>query len=297
MSSFSKKRIDVILRLANNPAKPEKSVFNEGKDNTLELTGLRVIADMKKVGTLGQGTKARLKIYGMQQKDMDLLSVMTWDALTVERNTVIVSAGDSQGMSQVFGGQILNAWADYSAAPEVCLVIDAIPGYFDQINPAAPSSYTTEADVATIMKDLATKMGYAFINNGVDKKIKPYLDGTLMKQARSLASHADILLIVDHETLTISNKGSPIKGDIPLITPTTGLIGYPAHHKQGISFNTLYNPAIRFNGLVRLEDTLEIVKGEWVVVGLDYQLESERPDGAWFCHIEAARFNNAITAK
>ncbi|MCU4576144.1 hypothetical protein KTJ34_01790 [Acinetobacter courvalinii] len=292
MSSFTKKRIDVHLTLANK-------VFNNQNDaNRLELTGFRVVAEIKKAGMLSQGSKARIKIYGMKQDDMNALSILVWESMQVQKNKIDVFVGDENGLSQVVGGDITNAWADYSAAPEVCLVIDAIPVFYDRIKEAPPTSYPKGLDVAVAMKNIADQMGIQFKNNGVNIKLSStYFGGTAMRQAENIARHADIMLIVDNNILTISPKGSPVDGEIPLISPSTGLIGYPAYHKNGISFNTLYNPAVKFNGLINLQDSLDIVKGEWIVTGLDYQLESEKPNGAWFCQIEAARFGNAITAK
>lgn len=292
MSSFTKKMIDVRLTLAN------KAFTNQNDANTLELKGLRVIAEIKKAGMLSQGSKARIKIYGMKQDDMNALSILVWESMQVQKNKIEVFAGDENGMSQVVSGDITNAWADYAAAPEVCLVIDSIPVFYERIKDAQPASYPNGFDVAVAMKDIADKMGINFENNGVNIKLSStYFGGTLMRQAENIAKHADIMLIVDNNTLTISPKGSPISGEIPLITPSTGLIGYPSYHKNGISFNTLYNPAIKFNGLLNLQETIDIVKGEWIVTGLDYQLESEKQNGAWFCQVEAARFGNAITAK
>lgn len=292
MSSFTKKRIDVELTLAN------KVFPNQQDANTLELKGFRVIAEIKKAGMLSQGSKARIKIYGMKQEDMNALSVLVWQSMQVQKNKIKVFAGDENGMSQVVEGDITNAWADYSSAPEVCLVIDSIPIFYERIKESPATSYPNGLDVAVAMKDIADKMGVEFENNGVNIKLSStYFGGTLMRQAESIAKHADIMLIVDNGTLTISPKGSPNKGEIPLISPTTGMDGYPSYHKNGISFNTLYNPAVKFNGLINIQDSLDIVKGEWIVTGLDYQLESEKPNGAWFCHVEAARFGNAITAK
>lgn len=295
MSSFTRKRIDVTFILANNPETPERSVFR-GDQNTLKLSGLRVSAEIRKVGAVGQGTLATIRIYGMLQSDMNRLSILTWGSQTVQLNKLIVSAGDDvMGMYDVFGGQIINAWADYSAAPEVALVVQANPAFFRQIAPAESNSYPNLVDAAQVFKDLAAKMAYTFENNGVSQLISsPYLAGSLMMQAQTLAKQIDCMLIVDGNLMTISPIGTPLKGEVPLISARSGMVGYPAFHQGGISVNSLFNPAVRFGGMIKVESEIDITNGDWVVTALNYSLESEKVGGAWFCQIEARRFGDAI---
>ncbi len=297
MASFTRKKIDITIVLANNPDNPQRSFFDNGA-NVVKLSGLRVTADIRKVGAVGEGTQANLRIYGMTQADMNRLSILTWSTLQVDLNKIIVSAGDDDmGMFDVFGGQIINAWADYSAAPEVAMVIQANPAYYRQIAPAAPNSYQTIVDAAQVFEDLAKQMSYTFVNNGVRVKISaPYLAGTLMKQAQDLAKQVGCMLIIEADIMTISPIGVPLDGEVPLISPASGLVGYPAWHQGGISFSSLFNPAIRFGGLVKVESDIDVANGAWFVTALHYMLESEKPNGAWFCQVEAGRQGNAITA-
>lgn len=287
MSSFSRKKLDVKLVLANG-------AFN-GDNNVLELSGLRVVLEAKKVGTLGLGTKARIKIYGMSQSDMNRMSLLAWNQAQVQKNVIVVSAGQGQQMTEVFSGQIVQAWADYSAMPEVPMVFDAIPGFYEQLQSAPPTAYQKPFSVAAAMATLAGQMGYMLDNNGVDKTIRrASFRGSLMEQARRLAEMADIALIVQEGMLIISPKGVPMPGDVPVIAPDTGLIGYPAFAKNGISLSCVFSPSIKFQSLISVETDIEPAKGEWIVTSLSYTLESEKPGGPWFCQIEAARPANAI---
>lgn len=287
MSSFSHKKLDVKLALANG-------AFN-GDNNILELSGLRVVLEAKKVGTMGLGTKARIKIYGMSQSDMNRMSLLAWNQAQVQKNVIVVSAGQGRQMTEVFSGQIVQAWADYSAMPEVPMVFDAIPGFYEQLQSAPPTAYQKPFSVAAAMATLAGQMGYMLDNNGVDKTIRrASFRGSLMEQARRLAEMADIALIVQEGTLIISPKGVPMPGDVPVIAPDTGLIGYPAFAKNGISLSCVFSPSIKFQSLISVETDIEPAKGEWIVTSLSYTLESEKPGGPWFCQIEAARPANAI---
>jgi hypothetical protein len=294
MGSFSKKRIDVTIILAINPNNPAALLFRKptfrDDDNVITLQGYRVSADCKNVGALGQGTQSQFRIFGMKQADMNRLSMLTWGTLSNQLNQIVVSAGDDNGMTDIFGGCIINAWADYTAAPDVCLVIRANPAYFHQTAPAAPTSTQGATAVADLMKDLAGKMGRTLINNGVDSKLSAtYLSGTLMKQAQTVAQSAGLLMVMDHQTMSISPANKPLVGEIPIISAESGLIGYPAWSQVGISFNCLFNPSIQFGGQVIVQSDIDVANGQWFVKSLHYQLESERVGGAWFCQVEGGK--------
>lgn len=275
MSSFTKKRIRTTITLSN-----------VASANTITLNGLRTIVDVQHAGGMMMST-ATMRIYGMQQSDMNQLTTLAWRVLSVVRNTVRVEVGDDvNGLSEAFSGQILNAWADYQTAPDVFLHIEAQAAYFDQINPVPVSSYPDSADVATIMATLAKTMGLAFENNGVNAKLSnPYLPNTALEQARAVAKAANIDLYIEGATMAITPKGVARNGGIPQINPDSGLIGYPTFDRIGIAFSCLYNPAIRFGGQVTVNSAVQPACGTWRVYAVSHQLESERPSGAWFSQI------------
>lgn len=280
MSSFTKKRIRLTFTLATGN-------FGETGSNTLTLEGLRVISDIQHAGGAMMST-ATLQIFGMSQSDMNQLTTLAWRALSVVRNTVKIEAGDDEtGLSEIFAGQILNAWADYASSPDVYLRVEAQAAYFDQINPVAPASYTGSTDVATIMAGLAKLMGLTFENNGVNVKLmNPYLPNTALEQARAVAKAANIDLYIDGLILAITPKGVARAAGIPFINPESGLVGYPTFDKVGVAFRCLYNAAILFGGQVKLESSVTPANGTWRVYNVAHQLESERPGGAWFSYVK-----------
>lgn len=280
MSSFTKKKIRVTIALASGN-------FGASGSNTLTLDGLRTIVDIQHAGGMMMSTST-LQIFGMLQSDMNALSTLAWRALSVIRNTIRIDAGDDEtGMSEIFVGQILNAWADYQGAPEVYFHIEAQAAYFDQINPVPAGSYSGPTDVATIMKTLATTMGLAFENNGVNAQLSdPYLPGTALDQARNVAKAANIDMYIDGSILAITPKGVARAAGIPVVNAGSGLIGYPTFDKIGVAFRCLYQPAIRFGGQVTVESTVTPANGTWRVYSMAHRLESERPNGEWFSTVK-----------
>jgi hypothetical protein len=97
---------------------------------------------------------------------------------------------------------------------------------------------TAEIDVVQI----ATKqMNFGFQNHGVSGAVlsNPYLHGTATAQAREAAANADINLIFDDKTIHIWPKGGTRKGPIPVISPATGLVGYPKYTANGLDIRCL----------------------------------------------------------
>lgn len=292
MTSFTKKKIDVTLQLANN------KTFNDMGDNTLNLQGLRVEANIKNVGAIGTGNSASFKIYGMSQDDMNKISVIKLGLQQLPINYIQVSAGDADNMTKVFDGVITSAWADYSSIPDVPLVIQARISYDKQMKPADPTSWDGEFNVGDGMALLAAKMGYSFTNVNVEQKHPSMtLKGTLLEQAKTLANSAGIFMMIEHNHLmTIATKGTPLTRDIPLITPETGMIGYPSFNENGLSVTTLFNPEIKMANNVEINCPLELANGKWYVRQISYMLESEKQNGAWFSQVELTPVKISPTA-
>lgn len=290
MNSFVQRCIDVELELAN-----DQRFDGQGEANIIRLSGLRVQADIKKVGQFGEGWHTVLHIYGMQEADMNSLSVLSFNSTAVQLNKVRVSAGDARVMTQIFSGHIINGWIDYRHAPQVCFVIEAMPDYYNRLRASKPSSFPDNVDVSVVMDDLARKMGYTLNNNNVHIRLsKGYFDNSLFKQAENIARQTNIVMIVEDGVLSITPARTALNNGAAalVVSPENGLVGYPTFTKQGISFTSLFNPAIRYYHNVRLETRQKPVLGEWTVIGIHYQLESETPHGKWFCQVHAKQFND-----
>ena len=87
--------------------------------------------------------------------------------------------------------------------------------------------------------------------------------------------------------ILISN-GSSVKGTVPKLTASTGLIGYPSMSSNGISFKAVFNPQFKFAGLVELKTLVPKCTGQWRITKLSHKLSSNLPgDGSWESTITA----------
>ena len=233
---------------------------------------------------------ARIKIYGLKLESMTKLLRVKWNTEPALMNLVQVEAGEAGNMSVVYTGNITFAYPDMAGAPDICLVIESHTAVLWQLKPADSVSNEGETDVAAIIESLCKKMGRRFENNGVNAKISnQYLNGSELDKVRQIAAHANIDVYIDNETIAITPKGQPRMIEIPVISPTTGLLGYPVPDQQGVKLQCLYDKSLRFGGLIEISGSLiEICNGRWRVFGLSLDLESKVPGGKWLADIKAA---------
>lgn len=278
--AFAQKIITVSLSLANGQF--------EGGGNTAELTGLRITALISATGGVSQSTM-EMSIYGLPLSMMNQLSTIGTQANQRSKNSIQVMAGDaSTGMSLVFKGVIYNAFVDAQAMPDVAFRITATPGVFHAVKPLAPVSVNGSADAAQLMQQIAGQMELGFEHNGVNTKLaSPYYDGTAWQRMTEIAQHGNFDAVVDRGTLVISPRGTPRQGDTVAVDAQHGMVGYPAFVENRIIVKTLFNPAIKLLGKIKVTSTLTPANGTWQVYKIDYELESQMPHGRWFQVIEA----------
>jgi hypothetical protein len=110
-NTFTEKLLRFTFTLATN------AKF-QGNNNTLQITGLRALADINYPGPPSFPT-ANVRIYGMKPSDMQALTGLTFQKLTWQRNSVLIEANDGSGWTTVFAGQIITGVPDFAGMPEV----------------------------------------------------------------------------------------------------------------------------------------------------------------------------------
>lgn len=263
--------------------------------NQIIAEGLRTICNIQ----FGGGAvmpHAEIIIYGLRLDVMHKLMRVRWQDINSMLNTIRV---ETEG-AIVYEGNITFAYIDTSNAPNVSLRIRSITAIYESLAPAVPVVYFGERSAAGIIEDIATKMGYAFVNNGVPDTLVANdltLEDTDLNKIRRMCRDYQIDLYIENKSITIAPQGAPREIKIPLVNPKTGLIGYPVPTMQGVDFRCLYDPMIRFGGIVRIQDSLmETTNGDWRIFGTTIQLESEMPGGAWFIDVRATHNEPNATA-
>lgn len=272
--SFKQRVVDVSFTLA-------AGTFPEGND-TITLRQLRISAHVSKAGAAALNS-LDMQVFGMTLEQMNKLTTQGQTYTAKQKNIVTVKAGDTDGqLSTVFSGMIHDAWGDFGGAPQVGFRVAASGGLAQALDKPDPVSFQGGADIQTILQKLAKQGGLEFEGNGVHKKLADqYLTGSTREQIQTAANAAGVEWIIDDNKLIIWDSGSARQGDSVTISKDMGMIGYPAYTSYGLLVQTLFDPAIRFGGAVHVDSTLVGATGDWVVHGLDYDLEANTPGGQW----------------
>jgi hypothetical protein len=298
--TFVQRTIDVVFTLGNTVnGNPNNFKENINGANTVRLSGLRVSAKITRAG-FPQLSHAQLAIYGMTKSLMDQLSTLGMQIQLVNlRNIVTVLAGDAvNGQSIVFIGTITQAWGDYSAQPEVPFYVEADTALGIANSQIPFTSFKGSADAVVILSGLANQAGLHFENNGVSgiRVYNPYYYGSPLDQIKKCkqAIEGQVGITVDDTTSTLAiwPKNGSRNGVPPLISPGSGMVGYPNYNANGISLKTIFNPSVGFMKKINVQSSLgDAANGEFVVYGIDHDLESQVFNGQWFSVLQAQRTN------
>jgi hypothetical protein len=279
--SFTHKQISVQITLGQGQ-------FGEDGSNQVTLTNHRTVVNIGCAGGESMGA-LQMRMYGLRN---DLINTLTTigpiNSAIRARNTISISAGDNvTGLSEIYVGTINEAWGDYQGAPEVSFNVTGFAGLLEAVKPVQPISFQGSADVATIMSGLAKTMGVNFENNGVTAQLSnPYLPGTAWQQVQACARAADIRFALDRSTLSIWPKNGARAGGIPVISPATGLVGYPSFASNGLTVTIPFNPNIQIGGQIQVQSSVQMANGIWTVFNINHAIESEQPGGSWFTQIQ-----------
>ncbi|WP_272678472.1 baseplate hub protein [Providencia sp. PROV137] len=280
--AFNRKRIRLTLKLNG-----KDEVFTSDNKNKLSAIGLRISAEV----SFGYGSPApyaRVRVYGLPQETMNKLITAKFQQVKTLRTLITIEAAEGEGdFAQVFSGGIFMALPEYSEAPNVSIVIEAISAVFESKLPTPAESYEGSHSVSEIISGICKRIGFSFESNNVNAMVdNPYLTGSDLEKIRWLCVNNDLDLYLGNNSVAIAPKGAPRNIKIAVISPDTGLIGYPVITNIGATFKCLYDPSIQFGALVRVKGSqIELCNGEWRVYGLRAQLETEMDSARWFMEI------------
>ena len=287
MEVIQPKVIKVTLKLNG-----KDSVFSsETKANKASSDGLRV----QVVLSYGAGNitpTAQISIYGLTIATMTPLMRIQWNTMQAILNTIQIEVGDKSDkvLSLAYEGNITFAKIDTSNAPTMCLQIESQMAIVEALTPRQPNTYTKGQDGAMVIQQLARSIGYQFSNNQASHILTSdvTMEGSYLSRIQLLATNCDFDLYVEQKSITICQRGFARTVKIPVITPTTGLIGYPSPDIRGITFRCMYSPLVQFGGIVRIADSLiPTCNGDWRIYGVRAVLETNVGSGRWEMEVSA----------
>ena len=288
--TFVRRKIELEFKLG-------KGAFGEdGEPSRVIVRDHRVQCVVHNVFGPGMGD-ARLRVFGLRPSVLNELASLNQDTAAQRQNRVIVRAGDEgAALATVFEGQISLSQLDMNSAPNVSLNIIAFGGLLEAVKTTDATSYPGSADAATILFNLAQRAGLFFDNSSGASRIlwTPYFEGSYRKQIADCARAAGFGWVIDGGTLAIWPAGGFRRGPPVLISPQTGLVGYPGYSTSstgaGISVRTIFNPQIRLAQQVQVESALKVANGLWTALDIQHELDAEMPGGQWFTSFNATPY-------
>ena len=260
----------------------------------LVFKGHRVQVHVSNTNTPSVGL-AQIRIYGLNLDHINQISVagLVYQQNKAAKNSVKIEAGDDiSGMSTLFNGTIYEAYPDMKM-PDVSFVILANPASTAQLNPVEPSSFPGAVSVDTVLQSIVKKAGLALENNGVKTILaSPYFPGTAWNQLLGVIRAADCFGTLDYikNVIAVWTKNGSRAGNQIVISPETGMIGYPQFQTQNIIVRTLFNTDVSLSGagkVIRVRSELKAADGVFTVYNVTHDLMSEMPDGPWETTISA----------
>ena len=271
-SMFTKKKIRLEITL-------QYGKFGNGT-NTVVIEDLPMSVSIKKEGFPSMNT-AKIFVTGLSSELMEALTFLNYRILTINRNYISIYAGDESGMSLAFAGEISLARPNFNNAPSVRMEFEAFTGYSSRMVAAPPLSLKGNIPVSDICSQIANKMGFNFVNDGVNKIAKnPRLSGSDMNKLINLAKDYDIGINVDDGTVRIFNKGASDRVMLS-VSDENGLIGYPSFEQNGISCSVEYTPNVRLWDKFEIQTVLSKTSGQWFIQSIEHRLDANIQGGLW----------------
>lgn len=279
--NIPRRKIDLTFELGTG-------AWGDTVGDKVTFTGLRVHASVIAVGGASQGA-ASIRVFGLPLDVIQRLTSVGAVANTIRgANKVLIAAGDEgSALTTIYQGTIDSAYGDFNASPDVAFNVTALSALTAALKPVGARSYVGSTDVATIMAQLAEDAGFAFENHGVTATLaSPYLPGAVYQQIQLVARAAGIYHTVDRNTLHIWPANGSRGGDIPLLSPDSGMVGYPAFSSVGLQVASVFMPTVALGGRVDVKSMLNVANGRWRVARVQHDLQSETPGGHWFTQLE-----------
>lgn len=255
----------------------KEGLFDDQGNDTLTIDNNKAEVEIGAYGGIA-GTNMEARIFGLSLNNMAALSYKGIQYNGSKQNLMKVWADDKP----IFIGSITSCFADLNQMPDAPLIISAFSTGFDQSITAPPFSREGVASVAEIIQSISAGIGYTVVNSGVNAKVEnPYFTGDPISQIHQVAELAGINIDFRLGAIYIWPQSGNVDDTIPLISPATGLLGYPIFTRTGITFQCVYSDLILRGRKIQLETSLPNGSGVYTIQSATHHLSSWTEGGPW----------------
>lgn len=257
--------------------KLKSGAFDDKGNDTLTIDNVKAEVEVGAYGGVS-GSTLECRLFGLSLEMMAKLSYKGIQLDGTQQNLLKVWADGKI----IFFGSITNCFADFNQMPDAPLIISGNATGYEQSIPASPFSASGSVDVADIISSIASGIGYSVVNSGVNYKISnPYFDGNPIEQIRKVAKAAGINFDPRMGVIFIWPQTGAVDDVKPLISPQTGLLGYPVFSNFGVTFQCTFSDLIIIGRRCQIETSLPNASGTYTITAATHHLSSWTEGGPW----------------
>lgn len=229
-----------------------------------------------------------------KQNDCDLeisnLLMETVDYLVTETSpynpkpepklVTILAGRASTGVERVFTGDITSSIP--SGPPDRKLQMkaktqDGAKYTFVSIN--SPKTI----QLSELSKKISDSFGLKLTFEADDKTVSNYLyNGPLAKQIKKLELVGDIDAYIDDDVLVVKNLGKGLKGEVRVISDSTGMIGVPSLDEKGVKVRVMFDPSIKLGHPIEIQSKVnKAANGQYVIYEMAADLATRGQPWYW----------------
>jgi len=295
--SFVARIISLVIQLGTgsfgNSGSNTLTLGPIGNAGTQPYNSLRCVVQIQAASAPFPGL-AIVQVWGLSLDTINQLSIagLIWGS---RGNYVAIQAGDSvNGLTTIFTGEIVQAY-QRANQPEMPLVIVLNPAYGIQLTPANPTTFSGPTNGVTALTAALKPTKFVLENNGVSAILSnPYFHGSAWDQVKAITAAMGAVGYLDSAKSVYAiwpQNGNRTGGNTPLISPQTGMIGYPEFQQRLIRVRTLFDPhaSLSVGHEIQVESQLKAANGTWPISTITHDISAQLADGPWETSIVAVR--------
>lgn len=231
--------------------------IGDGGGRGLDFADFRCVFSVRR-GDIQTPNQADVRVYNLAPQTVNRITKKN-----MEFTQLVIQAGYEGNFGLIFRGQIKQTRYGREDAKDSYVDITAADG--DEAYNWAVSSFSLAA--GTKPADEVQQFLQTMLDSGISMGYMPELSsngrvrgrvyfGRTRDELRDWSESNGVLWSIQDGKLTLIPKTNFIPGDVPIISPTSGMIGVPEQTQNGIQVRTLLNPLLKIGQKIQLQGTV-----------------------------------------
>ena len=239
--------------------------------------------------------EAEVKIFNLTKTDRDyqLTECSPYNKNRTPKKLILEAGRVSTGLSKLYEGNITACTP--TQPPDIGLVLKCQTGAF-QKGKIVSVSQPGVAQLSDIARGVAADNALSLNFEADDKGVSNYRHaGAALKQVGKLADAGDYDAYVDDGTLIVKNRGVPLKGQMRVLSASSGMIGIPEPTEHGVKVLYLLDNQSKLGGALRIESALyPALNGNYTIYKLGWSVSTRSTPFYWIAECSRRSDGGAV---